>query len=428
MTWEARPTAGLTEGHTQPRGLVALVFAPAFGPFFWGKMFSFAGIWIFTIVGAMVAYDLTGSALTVGLVSAVQFAPQLLLAPLSGKMADRGNAPRQIIVGQLLTGAGSLGLALWIWLAGGTDGLPGAGPVVAASLVVGFGFVVGGPAIQSVVPRLIRPGEMASAMALNSVPSTIGRAGGPAVGAMVATQLGSDVAFAMAGAANIIFALVVAALHLPGNSAHPSETDFSIRAALRHLRVDRVLGVLLIGITAVGIGADPAVTLAPALASDLAGDAGLVGWLTSSFGIGAGLGFLLFAAMHRRVRIEKLTSAGLLLMAAGFATAAVVPLQSVALVAFGVSGLGMTWALTAITTQIQNRSPESLRGRIMALWLVGLLGARPFASGLNGFLADAVSVSVALLVASFVVAMAAYFCRPSRLGVAEAPQDRYPVP
>ena len=73
------------------RGSYQLMFDPLFGPLFWGKLVSSSGIWIHNIVAAIVAYDLTGSALVVGLVSVVQFAPQLLFAPLSGKMADRGN-------------------------------------------------------------------------------------------------------------------------------------------------------------------------------------------------------------------------------------------------------------------------------------------------------------------------------------------------
>lgn len=212
-------------------------------------------------MAAIVAFELTGSALVVGAVTAVQFAPQLLFAPLSGKMADCGNAALQIVAGRMLTGLGSGGLALWILLSGGVDGLPGAAPVVA------------------VRHRLCRQRHVRSRRA--------GAAAGPRAG-----------------------------------------------TRQRH----RLLG-------------------------------------------------------PRRT-------------------------AAVALVAFGLSGVGMTLAFTSITTQIQNRSPDALRGRIMALWFVGFLGARPFAAGLNGFVADAVNVSVALAVTALLVTLAAYLCRPSRLDAA----------
>lgn len=405
----------MTTRTPQPRGSYGLMVDPLFGPFFWGKVLSSSGIWIHNIVAAIVAFQLTGSAAAVGAVSAIQFAPQLFLAPLSGKMADRGNPQAQIVAGRLLTALGSGGLALWMFLAGGVDGMPGVAPVLAASLVVGLGFVVGGPAMQSVVPSMIRPGEMAAAMALNSVPMTIARAAGPALGALVATHLGPASAFAIACAANLVYGIIVLLLRIPHPPTPAKGTDFSVRASLRHLRTDPPLLVLLVGIAAVGIGAEPAVTLAPPLAHRLGGGEALVGWLASAFGVGAGVGFLLLAPLLRRVGLARLGSGGLLLMATGALVAAVSWAQPVALAGFGIAGIGMTLAFTAITTQIQNRSPDVLRGRIMALWFVGFLGARPFAAALDGMLADATSVAVALVATAAIVTVIAYLCRPSRL-------------
>lgn len=418
MTYEFEvPTPRTDDPAPKVRGSYRLMLDPLFGPLFWGKLVSSTGIWIHNIVAAIVAFELTGSALVVGLVSVVQFAPQLLFAPLSGKMADRGDPARQILAGRLVIATGSLGLALWIWLAGGVDGLPNAVPVIAASLVVGVGFVIGGPAMQSIVPALIRPGEMAAAMALNSVPMTVARAAGPALGAIVAIQLGPAEAFAIAGTTNLLFGLLVLALPLPRSHDHDEDTDFSVRASLRYVRTDPPLIVLLAGIAAVGYGADPALTLAPSLASDLGGGHDVVGWLASAFGVGAGVGFLVFAPLDRWLGLRRLSGGGLLLMAAGIVGLAVSETVPFALTTLGLSGIGMTLAFTSITTQIQNRSPDTLRGRIMALWFVGFLGSRPLAAGLNGFLADAVSVDAALLVTATVVLVIAWLCRPSRLAM-----------
>lgn len=403
----------------QPRSSYRLMVDPVFGPFLWGKVVSSAGIWIHNIVAAIVAFEITGSTFVVGLVSAVQFGPQLFLAPLSGKLADRGNAVLQIVVGRLLTALGSGLLAVWIWLAGGVDGLPGAGPVIGASLIVGLGFVVGGPAMQSIVPTMIRPGEMAAAMALNSVPMTIARALGPAVGALVAASLGPELAFAIAAGCGTSYALVVLWLRLPGAPKRKEGTDFSVRASLRHLRTDPVLGLLLAGVAAIGVGADPSMTLTPALADSLGGGHYLVGWLASAFGIGAGLGFLGFAPLHRRLGLEVLSSGGLALMAAGLALSAIDG-QWAALLLFGVAGIGMTIGFTSLTTLIQNRTPDALRGRIMALWFVGFLGARPIAAAANGLLADAFNVDVALFFTAAVVALVAWLCRPRRLAAPTA--------
>jgi MFS family permease len=399
----------------EPRGSYRLMFAPSLGPFFWGKVLSSSGIWVHNVTAAIVAFQVTGSAFVVGLVSAVQFAPQLLLAPLSGKMADRGNAPVQIVVGRLLVTAGAGGMAATLWAVGGVAGLQNAGPVLLASLVVGLGFVVGGPAMQSVVPTMIRPGELAAAMALNSVPMVIARAAGPAIGATVATQAGYAAAFGIAAASNLVHALVVLALRIPAVKPARDTTDFSVRTALRHIRQDRPLLVLLLGIAAVGAGADPAITLAPALAARLDAGAGMVGWVASSFGLGAACGFLVFGPIVGAVGLPRTTAGGLWLMASGLVVAAAATSPGFVLASFGVAGAGMTFAFSAITTQIQERSPDALRGRIMALWFVGWLGMRPFAAAMNGLLTDVADVVAALLVTAAVVAGAAVMCRPSRL-------------
>ena len=387
---------------------------PVFGLYFWGKVLSGSGIWVHNVVAAIVVYQVTGSASMVGLVSAVQFAPQLLLAPLSGKLADRGNAPAQIALGRLLTGSGSVGLAGWLWAVGGVEGLSGAAPVVLSSAVVGLGFVVGGPAMQSIVPSLVRPGELAAATSLDGAPMILGRAVGPALGAVVALRLGPAAAFAMAGATSLLHSLVVVWLRLP-RGVPGKDDDLSIRTSLRYVRSEPALLALLLGTAAVAVGAEPSVTLAPVLAAEVGGGAGLAGWLASAFGIGSAAGFLLYSAVHRWFGEMRLSGGGLLVMAGGLVAAAASSSPGVALGSFAVVGLGMTLALTSITTAIQMKSPDALRGRIMALWFVGFLGARPFAAALDGFLADATSVRVALLVSAGFVAGTAVLCRPSRL-------------
>jgi MFS family permease len=403
----------------KPRSSYALMVDRVFGPFLVGKVVSSAGVWIHNIVAAIVAFELTGSALVIGIVNAVQFVPQLVLAPLSGKMADRGNPGLQIMTGRLLTAVGSASLALWIWLAGGVSGLPGAGPVIAASLVVGLGFVVGGPAMQSIVPSLIRPGEMAAAMALNS--GTVARAAGPALGALVTAKLGPAMAFTIAAACGTAFAIVVLILRLPGVKTHHDDGDLSVRASLWHLRADRSLLLLLAASAAVGVGTDPALTLAPPLAASLGGGDQLVGWLASSFGIGAGVGFVLFAPLHHRLGLETLSGGGLFLMSGALAATTIGLHPGLALALFGLCGVGMTLALSSVTTLIQNRTPDVLRGRIMALWFVAFLGARPIAAGMNGLLTDTFSVDAALIATAAVVALAASLCRPDQLRSAPVP-------
>ncbi|GAB6987721.1 MFS transporter [Nocardioides pyridinolyticus] len=407
-----------------------MLFDPVLGSFFWGKTVSSIGIWIHNVVAATVAYQVTGSALIVGLVSVAQFGPQLALAPLSGKWSDQGNAALQIILGRFVTAAGSAGMAVVLWAASGVDGLQDATWIIAFSVVVGIGFALGGPAMQSVVPLMIRPGEMAAAMTLNSVPMTLSRAIGPALGALIVTHFDAVIAFVIASATNVAYAVCVMLLKLP-RRALAAGSDGTIRGALRHTMADSRLLMLLVGIAAVGFGIEPTMTLVPSLADELGGGPDLVGWLVSAFGVGSGIGFVLFTPLDRRLRIDTLAVLGLVFIALGLGVAGASVWLSAPVVALGglaISGLGMTLAFSGITTQIQDRVSDDLRGRVMALWFVAFLGARPLAAASTGYVADVVAIEAAFVAGGVIVGLVALLTgvrrpHPHRAGPVE-PQDQ----
>ncbi|MGH3357844.1 MAG: MFS transporter [Nocardioidaceae bacterium] len=397
------------------RGSIGLVTERCFGAIFWGKLLSATGVWVHSITAAIVVYQMTGSSLMVGLVTVAQFTPQLLLTPLSGRLTDQGNPVTQILAGRLVCLFGSGLLAGWIWLVGEADGVAGAVPVLVCSFVVGLGFVVGGPAMQSIVPSLIRPGELATAMALNTLPMTVARVAGPAVGAYVAAHHSPAISFAIAASTHLVFTVMILLARIPRPERVGTDVDYSVRAAVRYIWLDRPLLMLIIGVSAVAFGTEPTMTLAPSLSSSLGSGQSLVGWLVAAFGAGSGVGFVLHTLTQRRIAMDYLPCSGLGLMAVGIAASPLTGVPAVAVASFAVAGVGFTYAMTSISTLIQQRSPEVLRGRVMALWLVGFVGSRPLAAALDGYLADTVSLVVAFATTAALVVVAAVLCRPSRL-------------
>ncbi len=404
-----------TTAPLRSRSALGLMFDPVFGALFWGKMFSVVAVWTHGIVAAIVMYDATHSALMVGLVGVVQFAPQLILSPTSGKWADTGNPARQILLGRVLCVAGSGSAATWLFLEPGLRGMSAALPVLVGTALVGFGFVVGGPAMQSIVPTLIRDGELSTAMALNSIPMTIGRIVGPAAGAYLAAHFGSAAGFAVSAVLHLIFAIVLIVVHFPAPPQRRSDADYRVRAAVKYVWRDRPLLLALIAVTTVGFASDPSITLTPSVADELGGGAKLVGSLSAVFGIGAAVGMAALALMGGRMASSRVSSMGLCGLAGGCAVLAIATVPAVAMSGFALAGLGFGWAMTGLSTVVQERAPEELRGRIMALWLVGFLGSRPIAAALLGGTADAVSVQAAFAVAGALTLAATLWCRPSNL-------------
>ena len=396
------------------RSVVRLLFDPVFGPFFWSKLCSLTGIWIQNIVGAILVWQISGSAVAVGAVSVAQFVPQMLFAPISGAVADRGDRQRQVVTGRFVCMFGSGMLAAWLMIAGSPEAL-GVAPVLLSSLVVGVGFMIGGPAMQSLLPDLVRPTELPRAVVLDNVPMTLGRAVGPAVGALIVAQVGFAAAFWVAAVSQAIFGLTVMFLRIPRGRVRHAGSDVSIKLALGLLKTDRVVLYLLLGVAAVGIGGDPVITLTPLLADNWEGSAALVGYFGSAFGIGAIIGFAFVAAVRFWASEAWLAVLGLGALGVGSIMVTIAPSVGVAIASFGLSGAGMTLAMTGCTTMIYQRVPAALRGRIMALWFVGFVGSRPLAATMNGALADFFNVSTALLATAALVLAVAWMCRPRQL-------------
>lgn len=188
-----------------------------------------------------------------------------------------------------------------------------------------------------------------------------------------------------------------------------------MRAALKYVWRDKPLFLALLAVTTVGFAADSSITLTPSMADALGGDTRLVGALSAVFGVGAALGMAVLALLRGRIAAGWVSSVGLWLLCAGCAVLAFGTVTPVAVAGFWLAGLGFGWAMTGLSTVVQERAPEELRGRIMALWLVGFLGSRPIAAAVLGGAADAVNVFVAFGIAAASVVGIAVMCRPSTL-------------
>lgn len=405
-----------------PRGVVRLAFDRNLGILAWGKLTAGIAMWAHNLIAAILAFQVTGSATIVGLTSAAQFVPQILLTPWTGRAADRGDPVRQIMLGRLCSALGSGGVALYLWLVGAASADAVAIALVASSVLLGVGFAVGGPAMQSIVPSLVRADELPAAMVLNNLPMTVARSVGPLLGAFAVSEATAQVGFALAAAGHLLFLVGLFAMTPVPHAAPDAGTDYSMRAALRHVLSDRPLLLVLLGVGAVGFGSEPAATLVAPLAHGLEASDAVAGWLASAFGAGAGLGIAVLAVAGRRLSVDVTGTLGLSLMAVGFGVATLAQGTGTALAAFAVSGLGMTTALTGLSTLVLMRAPEQLRGRVMALWFLGFLGMRPIAASIEGLLADVLSASAALAVTAGVLLAMALVLRPRRVRSSSAPR------
>lgn len=358
---------------------------------FWsGALVSHTGSWMQNLTVPYVLLQTTDSAAWVGLGTFAQFLPALLLGPIGGAVADRLPRKRIIVATQLL----GMVMALALWLAW-RDG--SASPGLTVALVSGFGVVMGFgmPAWQSFVPRLVPREDLLNAVTLNSAQFNAARAIGPTIGGVVLATLGAAAAFL--GNAISFGAVLVAMAMIRTRSLvveHPDEHGAgSFREGLAYVRRHSglVLAIVTISIT-VFLG-NPVIPLTAVFASDVF-EVGPIayGVLTAVLGVGA-----LSAAVALGLRGDEfprslLATAGIVVYASGVLLMGVAPVYAVGLVAMLLLGTGYLTLASAMNTSIQMLVAERFRGRVVALYGVGIMGAFPLGALVQGTLADAVGV------------------------------------
>lgn len=393
-----------------------------YGPYLFGWGLTSLGMWVHNIAAAIAVFEITRSTFLVGLVSIAQFAPQMLLTMWAGSRADRADRSRQALFGWSAAALGSILAFVWVGPLG-MEGIVGAAGIIVAGLSVGVGFAFGIPAMHAMMPSLVSPLELRTAVALHSVPMTIARAFGPAIGAFLLLRAGAAVAFAFSAALHLVHTFLAARIRVSTTVRPASGADRGIAVALRFVRSNPVLLVLFLGVGIVGYGSDPIVTLTPALGVELTGGTESVGVLATSWGLGSAVSFLFIRRLQDLLGLRRLSMLGLGMIGGGLLLLSAIPPLRPALAALFVGGMGMTFALTSITTQVHQRAPEQLRGRIMALWSMSYLGTRPIAAGLNGSIAEAFSLRAALLVVATCAFLAAIL-----IGVASREAGRTDAP
>lgn len=363
----------------------------------------------------MVVYELTGSSTLVGIVSVLQFTATLLLSPWAGVAGDRYDRRRLLIGAQLLSATGATALAVAVAVLG-VDGLGGPLPVFAATVVIGIGYAVAVPMVQAIVPQLVAPRDLDGAIALSSVTFNLARAIGPALAGLLIAGAGAAAAFGVNATSFVVMVLVLLVIRPRPAPPTDPDADRSLRAGLRWVRDDPVAVPVLAATLALGWASDPVNTLSPAVSEQLGWGDGFVGALVSAFGAGAAASALFVETLRRRLGHRGTTRLGLVLVGVGMVVLAAATTPVVALAALAVAGAGFLVGITSLNGAMQRRVPEAMRARVMALWSVALLGARPLAALTDGALADLTSVSTALVIAGVVPVVAA-------LALARSPLD-----
>ena len=352
---------------------------------FWlGQLVSVTGTWMQTVAQGWLVLTLPGgSPFMLGLAAAVRSLPVLVLALPAGFVADRFD--RRVIVMCTTTVAtiasGALGV---LTIAGRID----ITVVLFLAAVLGVTNAFELPARQSYVSELAGTRNLANAIALNSLLFNSARVVGPAIAGILVAIVGPGWAFLVNSAtylAVIAGLLLIRRVHVPrlGVAARSA-----IPEVIAYLRSEPRVTALLALLAAQTIFASGQFILAPSLAQDLGQGAEGLGVLLAASGAGAVVGGLRLAATAGRSGRSRLLLIAALALAAGLAGIGLARSYPITLLCFVVAGWGTVTFNASSNTLLQTITPDRLRGRVMSLYMVSLLGLMPFGGLLLGSLAD----------------------------------------
>lgn len=358
---------------------------------------SNSGTWLQGVAQDYLVYQLTGRALDLGAVSLARAVAIISLSFLGGTIADRLDRRRLLMVTQTLFAllAAALGLlvqtgAVRVW------------HVVVAAFAGAVILAVDQPARQSLLPHLVPRQDLMNAIALNSITFTGAAAIGPALAGPVVAAFGIPWGFYLNA---LSFAAVIGAvwaIRLPPAPRRPGGE--SIRAAvasgLRYIGASRPLLLLVSLLMVVSFFAMPYQSLLPVLNHRVFdGGVGELGWLRAAPGLGALAGGLVLAYLSQAIRRR-----GLLLLAGAAGFSAVLLAASatgwfpLTLLLLFLAGLFFTLFQSTTQTLMQQLTDDAMRGRVMSLFAVSVIGTWPLGSLPMAWLADRAGVTAALAV------------------------------
>ena len=385
---------------------------PEFRRYFLGQALSVVGTWMQSVAAAWLVLQLShDSAFALALFGACSYGPVLIFGLYAGTIVDRFSHRDVLLVTQVVSLAGA---ALYAVLTTThTISLP---IVMMLAAALGVNQALYFPARQATVLEMVGRGELASAVALNSIAFNLARIVGPALGGIAIAAFGVPACFWLNAVSYVgVIAALLTIRRRPLTAGPPQTALQLIAEALRYVaHTPALAGLFLLLFVAGTFGANFNLVLPLLTRLVLHANADTLGYLFAAQGVGSLIGALTmtvaggFLLEPRRIVTGALLFAGtelLFLIGPDFS-------QAIALLLV----IGWSFAVYSIGTNtfVQVRSPDRMQGRMVSLYSMLFIGVTPIGNLFAGIVAHYFGPDAAVwiggaLTAAAGVAVLAYF-------------------
>jgi len=367
-----------------------------------GQLVSYTGMWVQRIAQDWLVLSITGSPTAVGITTALQFLPTLLFGLIGGAIADRYPKRRVLLATQVGMSAMAAALAVLtlshqvqVW------------HVFLIAFGLGTVTAVENPTRQSFVNEMVGPEQLRNAISINASVFQLGAMIGPAISGVLINAVGSGYAFtinALSYTASTTALLMMRERELngpPSAATRGARLRDGLRYVARHR--DVLWPTVLAGVFGMFCINLP-VTLAAYAKNVFHSGASGYGMLSSVVALGSLTGALI-SARRTRTRLRTLvTIAGTL--AGVQMIAALAPGEWSYCIALLAVGAATLLFLTAANSTVQLAADDSIRGRVMGVYLLVFIGSGALGGPLLGWFDENLGPRTGMLLSGAIPAVA----------------------
>jgi MFS family permease len=316
-------------------------------------------------------YVQTHSALLVGLLGAVELVPLVSAALLGGAIADRVDRRTLLLLDQigLVLAAGGLAVAAWL-------GHPLVVTLYALAALLAAFTALQSVTTSAIVPNVIAPAQLRSALALNYGLSTLTMVLGPGLGGILIGAFGVRWAYAAdaVSCAAMVLAILAVRRQPPSQVEHHEPIGRSIADGLRYVRANQALmGSFAIDLVAMTFGMSRALFAVLSVSVYHAG-AGGTGALYSAMSAGATLAAMTTEWLKHARRLGRVVIWAVAVWGGAVALAGLASSLWIAALLFAVAGAADSVSAVCRTTINQTVTVERMRGRMSAVFTLVVSG------------------------------------------------------
>jgi MFS family permease len=367
-----------------------------------GQAVAFTGAWVQRIAQDWLVLSLTGSATAVGITTALQFLPTVLFGLIGGTIADRFPKRRVLLCAQ----AGMMSTATTLAVLTLTHHVQ-VWHVYLIAFVLGTVISVENPTRQSFVTEMVGPDHLPNAISINASVFQLGALVGPAISGVLINAVGSGYAFAINAcsySASTTALLLIRERDLyraPGAGAGRVRLRDGLRYAATHRSV--LWPTVVVGVFGMFIMNLP-VTLAAYAKTVFHSGASGYGLLSSVVAVGSMCGALI-SARRPRTRLRTIVTVAFALAGLQMLGAAAPAEWSYCVVLLGV-GAATLLLLTSANATVQLAADESIRGRVVSVYMLVFFGSGALGGPVMGLLDQHLGPRTGMLLAGLVPGIA----------------------